>query len=167
MLYPQAVPMSTSVESHSSADQASRYLSEFYREEAQRRDRNVPPPPRRSRAPLLALVTVPAFVVLTVFNIWSVRETGPAFTAAQDEGAGRFAIFVVQRQLEAFRTMHGRLPATLSEVDPQERTVRYHTNGSSYVLTVDAGRTVLTFREGDDLTPYQTAAARVHPGLAP
>lgn len=150
--------MSTVTDPRASSDQASRYLQEFYRDEAEKKRRYVAPRPKRSVAPLLAVITVPLFLSLTAYNIWGMRETGPAFTAAQDERAGRFAMYVVSRQVEGFREQHGRLPSHLSEVDPQERSVRYQTDGASYVLSYDTGARILVYQEGEDLTPYEEAA---------
>jgi len=150
--------METSTDTRASSRQAAQYLKQFYEEERTKQDRPSPAAPSRSLAPLLALIAIPLCLGLTAWNLVGAQAAGPTFTAAQSEDAARFALYVVSRQVEHFRTEQGRLPESLAEVDPNEDQVRYESTPGGYLLTVETENSVLVYREGDDIGPFAEAA---------
>ena len=150
--------METSTDPRASSRQAAQYLKQFYEDERSRQERPPPAAPSRSLAPLLALIAIPLCLGLTAWNLVGAQAEDSAFTTAQSEDAARFALYVVSRQVEHFRTERGRLPESLAEVDPSEDQVVYKTSPRGYVLTVETESGMLVYRDGDDIGPFAEAA---------
>lgn len=151
--------MTTPTDSRASTKQAAQYLQQFYAAERDKQERPAAVPPRRSLSPVLALILIPLSLGLTAWNVRGASQTGPAFTAAQSEDATRFAMYVVIRQVEHFRRVNGRLPASLEMIDPGEDQVRYQSNFHGFVVTAETASGVLVYRDGDDISPFAAAAA--------
>ncbi len=150
--------MATFDDSRDSSTQAAELLKEFYQDEHARQKRPDPAARSTSPAPLLAVLALPLCLGLTAWNVLGAQSNESAFSAAQSEDAGRFALYVVARQIDHFRHEHGRLPDSLAEVDPSEDRVRYKPNAEGFVLTVETQDGILVYKDGEDLDPFAEAA---------
>jgi hypothetical protein len=120
---------------------------------------------RRSWSRGLLFLCVPLLAFSTAWNLMRMYAQPPAFTVEQHEDAARFAVYLVARQLEDHWERTGRLPQSLTAIDPEEERVEYTVDGSTYILSADTPTGVLLYRRGEDLAPFAEPARGLVGGL--
>jgi hypothetical protein len=126
-----------------------------------------PPRPRRParrwvvRA-LPTLVTVLALV--TAWNLFSATRRPTVATPAEELVTGRFMLYLVAQELEAYRREHEALPATLEAINADEERITYASRGADYTLTAAVAGQTLTYRSGADPLPFRSAAEALPQG---
>lgn len=114
---------------------------------------------KRRRIPVLMFM----LVLLVGFGTWNfLRITKPPVVPpVQTERAARAQLYLIASSLDAYRDARGRLPSTLAEAGLDARGVQYTMEAGRYVLVAQHGVMQVTFREGQDKTPF---AAALGPG---
>ena len=118
--------------------------------QASRADLTQPRQPRR--------LFVAALLVLFAVVLYEAVRPAPApFTQREELAFGRFAIFLAAVAVEAYRDSTGTLPASLSALGVDEQGLSYRSDGMTYALTVELAGEILSYSDGEDLTPYGEA----------
>lgn len=110
---------------------------------------------KRRRVPVLTFL----LVLLVGFGTWNfLRITKPPVVpAAQVEQSARAQLYLIASSLDAYRTERGRLPSTLAEAGLDARGIEYTLEAGRYLLVARHGTSQVTFREGQDKTPFAAA----------
>lgn len=110
---------------------------------------------RRRRIPVLLLL----LLLLSGFGTWNfLRITAPTpVPLIQTEQAARAQLYLISTSLDAWRAEQGRLPTTLSEAGLDMRGVSYSLEAGRYILVAEHGGVQVTFREGQDRSPFAAA----------
>lgn len=147
----------TGVQSTESADQANEYVDAIVQHDAEVAAAG-PPPTRakRSRLPVL-LGLLPILIGATAWNLSVLYSDAEIFTPQQTEASGYFSILVAYEEIEAYRDSTGGLPPSLEAIGADDTGLRYAPNGGAYVLTMMVGGTLVSFKDGDDITPLEIA----------
>jgi len=114
----------------------------------------------------LLLVLLPLLLGLTAWNF--VRFSGETIIVTQEEEvqSAEFSIYMIIDGIDSYREANGRLPWNLEMLALDEEMITYEVSGSSYSLTAKVGTQLVTYNDGDDITPFAEAFDRLIAGEA-
>lgn len=125
---------------------------------------SVRPRPLRSprwQPPVLVVLSL-LFVGVGVWNVrWLQDARSPAFSEGQVEESLRATIFLTVVGLEAHRSRTGAYPPTLEAVGLDDPALEYRLEGDRFVLVGPQVDPPLSYRTGEDLTPFELALDNV------
>jgi hypothetical protein len=114
--------------------------------------------PRRRNWKGWLLALIPAFCVLTAWNVLNAGVEPQVFTPDELAASLRFKIYIAVQGIRAFRDSAGTLPQSLQQIRMADEGLAYVRSDTTYVIVGSAGAVHLTYRSIDDLTPYRGAA---------
>ena len=114
--------------------------------------------PRRRHARRWLLALIPAFIALSAWNVLRAGAQPQVFTPDELTASLRFKIYLAVQGIRAFRDSAGTLPQSLAQIHMADDGLAYVRADTSYVIVGTAGDTHVTYRHGDDITPYAGAA---------
>lgn len=135
------------------------YVEEIMAREAEEAARP-PPARRRSRIPIL----VPLLVILAGLVSWNihraVREV-EVFPPAEVRAADLFTIYLIQQAIQSYRDSTGQLPPDLAVLGVDDEGVNYTVRDRTYVLSIANDSLPISYRSGQDVSPFETAYERL------
>lgn len=137
-------------------DSREQYVSEIMEIDAKATEGPEPTKKKRSWMPALVIL-FPVFVALTVWNVIRIAKDPVVFPPALEEASARFTIYLIAQAVEEYRDSTASLPPDLASIDMDEEEIDYAVLDSTYTLTATVGRTMIVYRQGEDLTWYEDA----------
>jgi hypothetical protein len=147
----------------SSATSRDGYVAEIMAREAEDAARAAPVRERRSRLPLL-LVLSAVLVALTAWNAWRMMQEPAVFPVAGERDAARLSIALIAQEIEAFADSARVFPSSLQLIAMDDEDVEYAKTDSTYTLTVQLSDSAMVYHSGENLTPYFEAFERLQRG---
>lgn len=114
--------------------------------------------PRRRNWKRWLVGLIPAFCGLTAWNVMRAGAEPQVFTPDELAASLRFKVYVAVQGIRAFRDSAGTLPQSLQQIRMADAGIAYVRSDTTYVIVGTAGGVHVTYRKGDDLTPYAGAA---------
>ena len=136
---------------------AVQYVEEILQEAAADTGPPRQPPDRRRLQLVLLLILVPPLAALSMWNIIRSRGQPEVVTVAEETQDARFTLFVISQEIDAYIDSSGAPPLNLRQLDADEEEVQYLRVGNSYLLVYRTDNVELSYRPGDDLTPFEEA----------
>jgi hypothetical protein len=149
-------PTDSKANSGNPSDSRDQYVSEIMEIDAKAAEVPEPLKKKRSWVPVL-VVLLPVFVALTVWNVVRLSREPAAFPPALEEASARFTIYLIAQAVEDYRDSTAALPPDLATIDMDEEEIDYVALDSTYMLTTTVGRTMIVYKEGEDLKWYEDA----------
>ena len=112
--------------------------------------------PRSYKWLMIALWTL--FIGLTAWNLSPLVLGGKTAPQADQTNWLGFTVFVTVQNLEAHKAQHGAYPESLEPLGLDDESVMYTREGRGYTLTVTEDTQSVTYRAGDDISPYAAQA---------
>lgn len=136
------------------------YVDEIMRREAEEVAARPSPTRPRSWVPVL----VPLLVILAGLLGWNihraVREL-EVFTPEEEHAAELFTIYLVQQAIESYRDSTGSLPQNLAVLGAEDEGVNYVVNDTAYALRINESSAPISYRSGQDVSPFEAAYERL------
>ncbi len=139
------------------------YVDEIMRREAEERAARPPPTRSRSWVPIL----VPLFAIfagLVGWNIYRAVREVEVFPPAQERAADLFTIYLIQQSIQSYRDSTGEFPPNLGVLGADDEGVEYTVRDTTYVLTIATDSMPVSYRSGQDVSPFQAAYEQLTPG---
>jgi hypothetical protein len=120
--------------------------------------------PRKTERRLLTFLLL-AFVGLWAWNVRIMNQAAQV-KPGLEQASMEACIYVAALTLDAELQDTGRLPESLVELGVDREGLTYRPRGSEYELTARAEDQSVSFRSGEDLSPYEAAFRSLIPGGA-
>ena len=139
------------------------YVDEIMKREAE--EAAARPPPTRSRSwvpilgPLLAI-----FAGLVGWNVYRAVREVEVFPPAQEQAADLFTIYLIQQSIQSYHDSTGELPPNLAVLGADDEGVEYTVRDTAYMLTIATDSMPVSYRSGEDVSPFEAAYEQLTQG---